>query len=321
MGDLRADRLGAHRRAPASSAGGGLWGQDRAGGGGRDPRQRRAPGARVHPGLERRGVPRRVPSWTTTATASPTSPSAPPSPRRAIRSPSTSSDSHDQVIGFVNSSFPNTMSAVHMALAFLIDPRTPKNDGTFRPVKVIARQGTIVWPYPPPGHPRHQPLRSGDRGGDHQGAGAGVYGSRHRRLGAALPHRHQGRQPPHASGSSSGTSFTRARGGGASPVGDGWEAAGEGQAAGGIKFGSVEVAEARFPLFFERHEFRPDTAGDGRYRGGVGVDRPCAWRSPSPPWATRPATAFAIRRTASSAVRTVRPHRYRLHGPRDASAS
>ena len=36
--------------------------------------------------------------------------------------------------GFINSSYPNTMSAVHMALAYLIDPRTPKNEGTFRPV-------------------------------------------------------------------------------------------------------------------------------------------------------------------------------------------
>src|SRR5438094_2721406 len=59
------------------------------------------------------------------------------------------SDSHAQVHGFINSSFPNTMSAVHMAFAYLIDPRTPKNSGTFRPVKVVARQGTIVWPYPP----------------------------------------------------------------------------------------------------------------------------------------------------------------------------
>src|SRR5258708_33821616 len=60
-------------------------------------------------------------------------------------------------------------------------------------------------------------------------------------------------------------------GGGASVAGDGWETAGEGQAAGGIKFGSVEVAEARFPLTFERHEFRPDSAGDGMHRGGVGA--------------------------------------------------
>src|SRR3989442_931023 len=59
------------------------------------------------------------------------------------------SDSHRQVRGFINSSFPNTMSAVHMAFAYLIEPRTPKNSGTFRPVKVIAKQGTIVWPYPP----------------------------------------------------------------------------------------------------------------------------------------------------------------------------
>src|SRR6266511_4253722 len=64
--------------------------------------------------------------------------------------------------------------------------------------------------------------------------------------------------------------FQARGGGGASSAGDGWETAGEGQAAGGIKFGSVEVAEARFPLFFERHEFRPDSSGDGKFRGGVG---------------------------------------------------
>ena len=50
------------------------------------------------------------------------------------------SESDPQVTGFVNSSFPNTMSAVHMALAFLVDPRTPKNSGAFRPVKVITRE-------------------------------------------------------------------------------------------------------------------------------------------------------------------------------------
>src|SRR3989304_3620002 len=38
-------------------------------------------------------------------------------------------DSHRQVTGFVNSAFPNKMSAVHMAVAYLIDPRTPKNSG------------------------------------------------------------------------------------------------------------------------------------------------------------------------------------------------
>jgi N-methylhydantoinase B len=59
-------------------------------------------------------------------------------------------------------------------------------------------------------------------------------------------------------------------GGGASSAGDGWPTAGEGQAAGGIKFGSVEVTEVRFPLFLKYHEFRPDSGGAGKFRGGVG---------------------------------------------------
>jgi N-methylhydantoinase B len=61
-------------------------------------------------------------------------------------------------------------------------------------------------------------------------------------------------------------------GGGASSQGDGWSSAGEWHSVGGIKFGSVEVAEVRFPLFFQRHEFRPDSGGDGEFRGGAGVD-------------------------------------------------
>ena len=43
--------------------------------------------------------------------------------------------------GFINSSYANMRSAVVVALAYLIDPETPKNDGTFRPLKVIAQGG------------------------------------------------------------------------------------------------------------------------------------------------------------------------------------
>src|SRR5207244_1137163 len=175
-----------------------------------------------------------------------------------------------QVIGFVNSSYPNTMSAVYMALAYLIDPRIPKNEGTFRPVEVKAKQGTIVWPNPP------APVTLATNHCAQEVAEAVI-----KALAGACPERAlagwsrrfriaiSGKNPR------SGRPFIwhlfHARGGGgASSAGDGWETAGEGQAAGGIKFGSVEVAEARFPLFFKNHEFRPDSAGDGRFRGGVG---------------------------------------------------
>jgi N-methylhydantoinase B len=162
------------------------------------------------------------------------------------------------------------MSAVHMAVAYLIDPRTPKNEGTFRPVTVKANQGTVVWPYPPApvtlstNHCAQEIAESiikalapscPDR----------VIAGWSRRFRIAIQGMNPRTKRPfiwhlfHARG-----------GGGASPVGDGWETAGEGQAAGGIKFGSVEVAETRFPLCFARHEFRPDSSGDGRFRGGVG---------------------------------------------------
>jgi N-methylhydantoinase B len=180
------------------------------------------------------------------------------------------SDSHPQVTGFVNSSYPNMRSAVAMALAYLIDPSTPKNDGTFRPLTVVAKPGTVVWANSPApltlctNHCAQEIAESVIKAlapacPDRALAGWG------RRFRIAI----QGLDPRN------GRPFIwhmfHARpGGGASPVGDGWSTAGEGQAAGGIKFGSVEVTEVRFPLFFQTHEFRPDSGGDGRYRGGVG---------------------------------------------------
>jgi N-methylhydantoinase B len=180
------------------------------------------------------------------------------------------SDSHDQVIGFVNSSYPNTISAVHMALAYLLDPRTPKNEGTFRPVTVKARQGTVVWPFPP------APVTLATNHCAQEIAEAMI-----KALARSCPDRAIAGWSRRFRIAITGTNprnrrpfiwhlFHARGGGGASPVGDGWETAGEGQAAGGIKFGSVEVAENRFPLFFELHEFRPGSAGDGKHRGGVG---------------------------------------------------
>jgi N-methylhydantoinase B len=175
-----------------------------------------------------------------------------------------------QVIGFVNSSYPNTVSAVHMALAYLLDPRIPKNEGTFRPVEIKAKQGTIVWPHPP------APVTLATNHCAQEVAEAVI-----KALARACPERALAGWSRRFRIAISGTNprtqrpfiwhlFHARGGGGASSAGDGWETAGEGQAAGGIKFGSVEVAEARFPLFFETHEFRPDSFGDGQFRGGVG---------------------------------------------------
>jgi N-methylhydantoinase B len=180
------------------------------------------------------------------------------------------SDSHEQVTSFVNSSYPNMYSSVVVALSYLIDPDTPKNEGTFRPLTVVAKPGTVVWANP--GAPVTLATNH---------CGQEIIEAIIKALAPACPDRAmagwgrrfriaiQGRDP--RSDKPFIWHFFQARpGGGASPAGDGWPGAGEWQAAGGIKFGSLEVTEVRFPLFFRRHEFRPDSGGEGKYRGGPG---------------------------------------------------
>ena len=58
------------------------------------------------------------------------------------------SESDPQSTSFVNSSHANMQAAVAMAFAYLIDAEIPKNTGALRPLKVIAKQGTIVWADP-----------------------------------------------------------------------------------------------------------------------------------------------------------------------------
>ena len=180
------------------------------------------------------------------------------------------SDSHEQVTSFINSSYPNMYSSVVVALSYLIDPDTPKNDGTFRPLTVVAKPGTVVWANP--GAPVTLATNH---------CGQEIIEAIIKALAPACPDRAmagwgrrfriaiQGKDP--RSDKPFIWHFFQARpGGGASPAGDGWPGAGEWQAAGGIKFGSLEVTEVRFPLFFRRHEFRPDSGGEGKYRGGPG---------------------------------------------------
>jgi N-methylhydantoinase B len=179
-------------------------------------------------------------------------------------------DCHPQVKGFINSSWPNTMSSVTMAFAYLIDPRTPKNEGTFRPITVKAKQGTIVWPNPP------APVTLCTNHCAQDIAEAMI-----KALAGSCPDRAMAAWSKRFRIAITGVNprtkrpfiwhlFHARGGGGATAVGDGWCTAGEGQAAGGIKFGSIEVAETRFPLYFATHEFRPDSGGIGEYRGGVG---------------------------------------------------
>lgn len=180
------------------------------------------------------------------------------------------SASDPQVRGFINSSHANMQSAVAMAFAYLLDPEVARNAGAFRPLSVIAREGTVVWAR------EGAPVTMCTSHCADEIVEAIIVA-----LSAACPDRAMGgwgrrlRVAIEGGDPRTGRRFIwhmfHARpGGGASSAGDGWHNAGEWHTVGGLKFGSIEVAEARFPLVFEQHEFNIGSGGAGRHRGGDG---------------------------------------------------
>jgi N-methylhydantoinase B len=181
-------------------------------------------------------------------------------------------ESDPQVTGFINSSHANTQSAVAMAFAFLLDPDIAKNEGAFRPLSVKLREGTIVWAK------EGAPVTMCTSHCSNEIIEAIIVA-----LAQACPERAMGGWGRRLRIALNGTDprtgrrfiwhmFQARPGGGGSAAGDGFSTIGEWHSAGGIKFGSIEVAETRFPLVFETHEYRAGSAGDGLHRGGVGGD-------------------------------------------------
>jgi N-methylhydantoinase B len=222
------------------------------------------------------------------------------------------SDSHPQVRGFVNSSYANTYSAAVVALAYLIDADIPKNDGAFRPLSLKVKEGTIVCP---------KPGAAVTLCTNH--CGQEIIEAIIRALAPACPERAmagwgrrfrlalQGVDPRN------GRPFIwhlfQARpGGGGSAAGDGWPGAGEWQAAGGIKFGSLEVQEVRFPLHFRRHEFRADSGGDGRHRGGPGGELELVIETGAPALGNTAGDGVKYGACGMAGGEDGRPHRYWL---------
>ena len=181
------------------------------------------------------------------------------------------SGSSPQVTGFINSAYANTRSLAHAAIMYMAPADTPKNEGSMRPVSVIAPRGLVVNANPPApvcmstNHCAEEIVEAVFKAlapavSDAVNAGFS------RRLRYAIT----GVDP--RTGHRFIWHFFLARGGGGAAQGtDGWSGVGEVNVAGGIRSPSVEVTEERFPLFVRYHEYRPGSGGDGRWRGGLGA--------------------------------------------------
>ncbi len=181
------------------------------------------------------------------------------------------SDSSPQVTGFINSAYANTRSLAHVAIMYMAPSDVPKNEGSMRPVKVIAPKGLIVNPNPPApvcmstNHCGEEIVEAVFKALAPVAPDA-VNAGFSRRLRFAITGRN-----PHTGNRFIWHFFFGRGGGGASRGYDGWSCVGEVNVAGAIRSPSVEITEERFPFKIVRNDLRPGSGGDGTWRGGLGA--------------------------------------------------
>lgn len=176
-----------------------------------------------------------------------------------------------QIRGFKNSSLANTHSAVYAAVSSFFDADIPRNEGTFRPLRIVAPRGSLVNPEPP------APLTMCTVFPAYEIIHACWWA-----LGLAAPERAcagWGKNSfPNSSGKRGGQgTWVMYHWGGLSGAGavngrDGFNQLGPLVTLGGLTIPNAEVYEQLYPVRVLRQEFRCDGGGVGEYRGGTGVD-------------------------------------------------
>ncbi|RUM03862.1 hydantoinase B/oxoprolinase family protein [Rhizobium chutanense] len=176
-----------------------------------------------------------------------------------------------QIKGFKNSGIANTHSAVYCALSAFLDPAIPHNEGTYRCVKIIAPEGTVVNALPPAPMTMNTVFPAIDIMNACWGA-----------LAQADPERACAGWGKSVFGISSGKKpdgnvfvlyhWHGSSGGGAVKGRDGFPTSSHQMTLGGMFIPNVETYEQSYPIRVHRYEMRCDTGGAGQYRGGTGVD-------------------------------------------------
>jgi N-methylhydantoinase B len=175
-----------------------------------------------------------------------------------------------QMKGFKNSSLANTHSAVFMALTAFFDTSLPRNAGTFRCVRIVAPEGTLVNALPPAPltmctlfpaceiiHACWQALGQADPARSCAGWGDNSFP-----ISSGVQQNGEHFVMYHWAGSS---------GGGAVDGRDGFPQQGGLNSLCGLVIPNVETFEQLFPVRVLRQEMRCDGGGPGKFRGGTGA--------------------------------------------------
>lgn len=168
-----------------------------------------------------------------------------------------------------NIPYTHTMATVYFCLKAMADPNLPVNEGMYRPVRVVAPEGSVVNARPPAGVSSRN-LTSMILADVLVDA-----------LGQACPERALAPSGPYQGIILAGPDAARKRyfvdyenfagGQGARSDGDGMDAVQVHMS--NTSNLPIEVMELEFPVRVERYEIARDSGGAGRYRGGCGVER------------------------------------------------
>ncbi|MBW2016531.1 MAG: hydantoinase B/oxoprolinase family protein [Deltaproteobacteria bacterium] len=180
--------------------------------------------------------------------------------------------SSPQTEGFVNAPYAATASAVLLTFLMLINPDIPHNDGILRPIKIINPEGSFLNARFPAattfGNSITGPNADAILKAMSQALPKRVTAGWNRFLGFTLTG-----MDPRKNRHYVDILFLALKGGsGATWMADGYDHIGLINCAGGILAQDYEMFEVHDPHILIKHEYLPDSAGAGRWRGGLGVE-------------------------------------------------
>jgi N-methylhydantoinase B len=187
-----------------------------------------------------------------------------------------------QAEGSKNCTMATTYSGTHVAVLWALSGVLPRNSGSFRPVKIIAPEGTLVNPRPPAavGMCTLPPA-------------CAMMSAVLKAFGEAAPERvpagffsvftaGYGGIDPRTQKLFIGWCFGALGGGGGYPHRDGDSFVAPISNYNGILVPNIETDEMNFPIKTLKHEYIIDTGGAGKFRGGNGVDYTIEFRDVAP---------------------------------------
>ena len=182
------------------------------------------------------------------------------------------SGSSPQTPGFVNAPYSATASALLLTFLMLIKPDIPHNAGILRPIRIVNPEGSFLNARFPAattfGNSITGPTSDAIFRAFSQALPKMVTAGWNRFLGFAV----SGHDPRHFRPYVDILFLSLKGGSGATWMADGYDHIGLINCAGGILAQDYEMFEIHDPHFLLKHEYLPDSAGAGRWRGGLGVE-------------------------------------------------